>query len=502
MERLGRYGHPGELTGYLAQKTPLIERQGRQMNNFNNVPRLLIAAPQGRSGKTTITVGLIAALTARGIKVQPFKKGPDFIDPSWLTKVAGRTCRNLDSFLMDKETIKASFTTHTQGADISIIEGAMGLFDGVDVEGSGSAAEIAKTVKAPVILVVNCTRMTRSVAAMVQGYRHFDPDINVAGVILNNVARSRHENMLRASIEKYCDIPVLGIMPKGKQYTIPDRHLGLVPASEDLSLHQAVERVAEAAEKYLDLDKLLEVAARAPRLETTVGVPSSLATIKRPQQIETSQERPLVGVLMDRSFSFYYPENLEALTNAGAQLVAVDAINDQELPPVDALYIGGGFPEVMATELVNNASLRADIKNRIEQDLPVYAECGGLMFLGRSIHWNDNVYPMVGALPFDVELTKKPQGHGYMVVEVCGENPFFPVGSQIKGHEFHHSKVINLDKEKAKFAYKVTRGHGIDGQYDGLVYKNVLAAYNHLHALAVPQWAEHLVNQARRYKKW
>jgi cobyrinic acid a,c-diamide synthase len=471
------------------------------MNKFNNIPRLIIAAPQGRSGKTTITVGLLAALTARGLKVQPFKKGPDFIDPSWLTKVAGRTCRNLDSYMMDTETIKASFATHSQGADVSIIEGAMGLFDGVDIEGSGSAAEIAKIVKASVILVVNCSRMTRSVAAMVNGYRYFDPDINVAGVILNNVARSRHQNMLRASIEKYCDIPVLGVMPKGEQYTIPDRHLGLIPAEEDVSLHQAVERMAEAAEKYLDLDKILEVAAAAPEIDITTGVAPALTKIKRPHEVDYSTEIPKIGVVMDKAFSFYYPENLEAIKNAGAELVAIDAINDLHLPEVDALFIGGGFPEVMAGELEENLSLRKDIKNQIEQGLPVYAECGGLMYLGQTIIWGDKVHRMVGALPFDVELIKKPMGHGYMKVELQRETPWFSLGKKITGHEFHHSKVINLEKDKIDFAYIVKKGWGIDGQHDGLLYKNVFAAYNHLHALAVPDWAENFVKIAVKHKK-
>ncbi|WP_031514261.1 cobyrinate a,c-diamide synthase [Desulfofalx alkaliphila] len=471
------------------------------MEQVQNTPRLLIAAPQGRSGKTTITVGLIAALTARGIKVQPFKKGPDFIDPSWLTRVAGRRCRNLDSYLMDREAIRGSFVTHTQGADISVIEGAMGLFDGVDLEGSGSAAEIAKAVQAPVILVVNCIRMTRSVAAMVNGYRYFDKDVNVAGVILNNVARSRHENILRASIEKYCDIPVLGIMPKGQQYTIPDRHLGLVPATEDQSLHRAVERVAEAAEQYLDLDRLMEVASQAPPLTGKLTLPPRLKGLKRPAEVTAlSGDRPLVGVMMDGAFTFYYPENLEALSGAGAELVAIDAIKDPALPDLDALYIGGGFPEMMAAELEKNASFRADLKNRIESGLPVYAESGGAIYLGRSINWNDKKYSLVGALPFEAELTKKPQGHGYIRLAVEGDTPYFPKGSEVKGHQFHHIKLVNLDQEKISFAYRVTRGRGIVDNKDGLLYKNVLACFNYIHALAVPQWAENFVKLAARYK--
>lgn len=470
------------------------------MKEFKNVPRLLIAAPQGRSGKTTITVGLLAALTARGLKVQPFKKGPDFIDPSWLTRVAGRTCRNLDSYLMSEEAIQASFVTHSQGADISIIEGAMGLYDGVDLEGSGSAAQIAKITKTPVILVLNCTRMTRSAAAMVLGFKMFDPDINLAGVILNNVARSRHINILTSAIEKYCGVPVLGAMPKGTQYTIPDRHLGLVPAGEDESLHQALKRLAEAAEQHLNLDRLLALAKDAPVLDVGPGVPPALPTIKRPQDLKTYSQRPVVGVIMDRSFSFYYPENLEALADAGAELVAIDALNDSKLPDIDALFIGGGFPEIMAAQLEKNASIRAQIKTAIEEGLPVYAECGGLIYLGRTVNWNNQVHQMVGALPFDVELTKKPQGHGYMEVEVCGDNPYFAQGMKITGHEFHHSKVVNLEQDKVNFAYRVKRGWGIDGQWDGLVYKNVLATYNHLHALAVPAWAEGIIKQAKKYK--
>ena len=466
-----------------------------------NIPRLLIAAPKGRSGKTTITIGLIAAFVSMGLKVQPFKKGPDFIDPSWLTIVAKRKCRNLDSFLMDREKIKASFVTHSQGADISIIEGAMGLYDGVDIEGSGSAAEIAKTIKAPVILVVDCTRITRSVAAMVQGFQNFDKDVNIAGVILNNVARSRHENMLRASIDRYCGLPILGAIPKNKQYSIPDRHLGLIPAGEDQLLHEAIERMKTAVKSCLDLDKLLDIAASAQNITITETVPLSLSVLKKPEDIAASLKRPIIGVLMDQSFTFYYPENLEALYNAGAELVAVNAISDSALPLLDALFIGGGFPEVAAEKLEQNKALRKSIKENIERGMPIYAECGGLMYLGRSITWKDKVYKMVGALPFDVQMTDKPQGHGYMEVEVKKETPFLPAGMVMRGHEFHNSKIINIDTDKVDFAYEVKRGWGINGKMDGLTYKNVLASYNHLHALAVPCWAENFVKCAREYKK-
>lgn len=464
------------------------------------IPRLLVAAPQGRSGKTTITVGLIAALTARGLKVQPFKKGPDFIDPSWLTKVAGCTCRNLDSYLMEREPIRETFIRHAINADIAIIEGAMGLFDGVDLKGSGSAAEISKIVQAPVLLVVNCTRMTRSVAAMVNGFANFDPEVKLGGVILNQVARSRHEKVMRAAIAEYCDVPVLGAMPKGAQFTIPDRHLGLIPAGENQALMESVQKIGEAAAQYLDIEGILRMAREWPDL---IGAKEITPAVKIHWQrgIPQARTKPLIGVIRDRSFSFYYPENLEALVEAGADLIEISATEDTELPDLDGLYIGGGFPEVLAKELQANQAFRENLRTHIEQGLPVYAECGGLMYLGRRIHWEGQSFDMVGALPLEVEMLKKPQGHGYMHLEVLPGTPYFPEGHVVRGHEFHNSRVIDLDTGRCNFAFRVLRGHGINGEYDGVRYKNVLALYNHIHAVAEPHWAKHFVELARSWRK-
>lgn len=472
------------------------------MRELIRIPRLVIAAPQGRSGKTTISVGLMAAFVARGLAVQAFKKGPDYIDPSWLTMVTGRQCRNLDSFMMGREALRRSFVRHARDADISIVEGAMGIFDGVDLEGSGSTGELAKTIQAPVVLVVDTTRMTRSVAAMVMGFQHFDRDLNIAGVILNKVARPRHESMLRAAVEHYCGIPVLGCMPKGNDFKIPDRHLGLVPAAENEALHRAVEAVGEAAARHLDLDGLLEVARGGPPLPAVEeGLPAGICLSGKGPAPARTGDKPVIGVFCDRSFTFYYPENLEALVEAGAELSAVDSINDPVLPDVDALYIGGGFPEVFAAEIEANISLRREVKERIEDGLPVYAECGGLMYLGRTLTWRDRAYRMCGALPFDVVMSPKPQGHGYVVLEVAEENPLFQSGEVIRGHEFHHSRLVNLDRGKVGAAYRVKRGYGIDGEIDGLVYKNVLAGYTHIHAVSQPHWARNLVGLAAEYKK-
>lgn len=470
-----------------------------------NIPRLVVAAPHGRSGKTTATIGLLSALKAAGYCVQPYKKGPDFIDPSWMTRITGRPCRNLDSFLMDRQAIRASFARSALDADIAVVEGAMGLYDGVDLEGSGSTAEIAKAIGAPVLLVVDTTRMTRSVAAMVSGYMHFDPEINVAGVILNKVARRpRHEQMLRAAIERYCGIPVLGVIPKGKQFNIPDRHLGLIPAAESDDLAAAVEDAGGTAGEYLDLHSIINIARKAESFEVNQPLLSA-PVLNRQGLAALKPERPSarVAVFLDRAFTFYYPENLEALAAAGAELVPVNAIRDECMPEVDAAYIGGGFPEMFASDLAANVSLKKDLREMVENGLPVYAECGGLMYLGRKLKWNGKEHEMTGILPFDVSVTDKPQGHGYISLDVENSNLYFNEGEHLRGHEFHHSKVENLERDKVQFAFKVTRGFGLDGKHDGLIYKNVLACYTHLHSIATPGWAEKLVAAgAERSSGW
>lgn len=463
------------------------------MSREKNIPRIVITAPHGQSGKTTVSIGLIGALVKSGLTVQPFKKGPDFIDPSWLSRVSGRSCRNLDCFLMDEGAIRESVIETGKDAQIAVIEGAMGMFDGLDLEGSGSTAQIAKIIKAPVILVVNCNRMTRSVAPLVKGFKDFDPEVNVAGVILNNVARPRHQDILTGAIEKYCGLPVLGVIPKNPSFAIPNRHLGLVPAEEDAKLQQAINGIVQIAQDTLDLKKILQIASEAPAL---TGMDE-----KREEKSGGIKNSVRVGIIKDRSFTFYYPENLHSLEQAGAELVFINALEDNSLPDMDALFIGGGFPEIFARELGENKALTCQLAQRIEAGLPVYAECGGLMYLGRSIIQKEQHFPMVGVLPFDVLLKNKPQGHGYTIMEVEKENPFFTQNSTVKGHEFHNSCLVNLETKGVDFAFKVSRGHGIDGKRDGMLYKNVLACYNHIHALGTKGWAENLVSAARSFRK-
>jgi len=460
--------------------------------NGPQIPRLVIAAPHGRSGKTTITMGLVAALTDLGYIVQPFKKGPDYIDPSWLGKAARRPCRNLDRFFSTAEEVVGAFIKGAAGADVAIIEGNHGLFDGLDREGSGSTAEVARSLSAPVVLVVDATRMTRSVAAMVCGFMDFDAKIQVAGVILNQVSSPRHREMLTGSIEQYCGIPVLGVMPKSHVLRIPDRHLGLVPADEEASRERVLEWSRRKAAEHLDLKALLALAGTAGPLP--VGCP-----VYRPGRVMVPAVR--IGYFLDEAFSFYYPENLEALRAAGAQLVPINALTDHDLPEVDGLYLGGGFPEMFAGRLEANAGVRAAIRRAVDDDMPVYAECGGLMYLCRSISSKGKQYAMAGALPADVLMEDSPQGHGYTIMEVSAVNPFFPVGTLIKGHEFHHSRLVNLDRDVVRFAYTVRKGTGIDRTQDGLLYRNVLAGYNHLYAPAVPDWAEALVTRAAQRRQ-
>ncbi len=452
-------------------------------------PRLLLTALRGGAGKTTLTLGLLAAWRAEGRNVVPFKKGPDYIDPAWHALAAGRPSHNLDPFLMEGEQIKALVSRHAQVADALLIEGNRGLFDGLDARGTYSTAELAKLLKVPVVLVVDCSMTTRTAAALVMGCQHFDPEVNLAGVILNQVARPRHEAILRHTIEHYCQVPVLGAVPRLKCAVFPERHMGLVPPPEHRAAQQAVQAAKDLAQRYLDLPGLWQVASEAPPLPAAAQPLFPVVDLQNPVKI---------GIVRDAAFQFYYPENLEALEQAGARLVYLSALTDAELPSdLDALYLGGGFPETNAPALAANQNFRAALRRAAEDGLPIYAECGGLMYLGRSLKTLDGrSYPMVGLLPHDFLMGKSPQGHGYTVLEVEAENPYFRPGTRLKGHEFHYSRLQPEPGPDAQLVFHLARGTGICGRRDGLVYKNVLATYTHLHALGSPDWAPRLIRKA------
>jgi cobyrinic acid a,c-diamide synthase len=437
--------------------------------------------------------------------IQPFKKGPDYIDPSWLTIAAGRSCRNLDLFLVPKEKLIQTFEQACEKADLAIVEGAMGLYDGLDTQ--GTTAEIARLLNIPVVLLVNTSRMTSSIAAMVMGYQHFQPETNIAGVLLNYVSGIRHENKLRNAVEKYCKIPVVGSIPRDEGLRVTERHLGLIPSSESNESELTIERIGRKLESRLDLDQILTIARNTkapqvsfPLLKKEKIKKSSLPFKERDRVRGTARTQKVrIGIIRDRAFNFYYPENLEALAMEGAELLFIDSFKDP-LPKVDGLYIGGGFPEFFLEKLEKNKELRQELWKAIEQGLPVYAECAGLMYLSQKIHWEGRSYEMVGAIPAEVRISERPEGHGYVIAEIMDENPLFPVGLTIRGHEFHHSKV-SIEKG-VKFAYQIRRGYGIDGKRDGVLYKNIFAAYTHLHALGTPSWAKAFVSLAAKKGKF
>ncbi|MEM5786948.1 MAG: cobyrinate a,c-diamide synthase [Syntrophobacteraceae bacterium] len=456
-------------------------------------PRLIIAALRGGSGKTVVSLGLVAAWKQYlGLRIVPFKKGPDYIDAGWLGVAAGHPCYNLDPFLMEPQEIVRSFARHSAFGDGSLIEGNRGLYDGVDASGSYSTAELAKLLRAPVILVVDATKVTRTAAALVLGCQGLDPEVNIAGVILNQVAGKRHERVLRESIEQYCRVPVLGVISKEGGSFFPERHLGLVPPQESENTSAAVSYAASRMKDCLDIEALWKVARSAG----TLGWPYSGADPERRSSVPVR-----IGVVRDAAFQFYYPENLEALADRGAALIEISSFKNSPLPEVDALYIGGGFPESHLEVLAGNSVFRESVKAAIEGGLPVYAECGGLMFLCNRIQHHDRVYPMAGIFPFGIALGPKPQGHGYTVMECVNDNPFFEKGSVLRGHEFHYSRITDeLDPGSFPFVFKLKKGHGIVAGWDGICYKNALAAYSHIHAVGNENWANAMIAAAQSYK--
>ena len=455
-------------------------------------PRLVIGALRGSAGKTTLCAALAAALYKRGVTVIPFKKGPDYIDAAWLAMAASNPCYNLDTFMMGRTQVARSFSRHAPSGAISLIEGNRGLYDGSSPEGEHSSAELAKLIKAPVVLVIDCDKVTRTAAAMVLGCQRFDPEVDIRGLILNRVAGTRHAAVVRRSLEDHCGIPVFGTVPRMADIPFSERHLGLIPPQEHDQILQALQMAADIAGNYLDMEGLIQVAQSAPPWEDLL-VPDVLPA-------DEPADPVTIGVIRDRAFQFYYPENIEALAAEGARAIEVSAISEEKLPSVDALYIGGGFPETQAGLLADNKAFRSSLRDAAEHGLPIYAECGGLMFLGESLTVGDKYYPMVGFLAISFGMEKRPQGHGYTVLHVEEENPFYPVGTEINGHEFHYSRILSRKEDEGHLAFRVKRGIGMDGKRDGLCRKNVLATFTHVHALGTREWAEGLVGRARRFR--
>lgn len=451
----------------------------------------MVAGTSGDSGKTLVSLALLLAASYRGLVVRAFKKGPDYIDAAWLAWASGHTARNLDTFLTGFDTAVASFDLHALPNGLNLVEGNRGLYDGVDVRGTHSTAELAKALTAPVVLVVNAAKVTRTAAALVLGCQKLDEDVRLAAVILNRVSTARHEQTLRHTIESSCGIPVIGAVRKlAGPGLLPDRHLGLVTPDEHPNLAELRRQLLRLASD-IDMDAVRLLATDVPVLS-----PRGTALPEAPDARGLT-----IGYLKDSAFTFYYPENLEALAFSGATLVPVSALSAAPLPDtLDALYIGGGFPETHAERLSANTTFLESLKEAVRRGLPIYAECGGLMLLSRAIRWRGRSEPMAGVLPFEVEVCATPQGHGYTELTVDRPNLFFPEGITLRGHEFHYSRIL-LDDRRPLAVCSVRRGTGCFEGRDGIVEGNVWASYTHLNALATPEWVYGILNAARQFAR-
>ncbi len=450
-----------------------------------NTPRIVLGGTNSRAGKTVISIGLMRALRERGYRVQPFKVGPDFIDPSYHNFATGRRSRNLDGFLMKERDIKECFARCAEDADFAVVEGAMGLYDSHDaLDERGSTAHVSKVLSAPVLLIANVERIARSAAALVKGFKVFDPGVDIKGVILNRLGTERHIQKARLAVEELAGMRVVGAIPRREKAVVPERHLGLVPAHERAGVEQLFKDLASLVEEYVDVDKVIEMARAAGELEG-----SKVNELFRARK-NTSDV--VLGIVRDRAFSFYYEDNIDAFA-ARARIEFIDSIEDEKLPDIDALYIGGGFPEVFAKELEENVSLRNDIKDFCKSGRPVYAECGGLMYLGKSISVGGREYEMADFLPLKTEMESSFQALGYTISKVARDNPISAKGDLLLGHEFHHSQVKLLGD--ADYACEMVRGKGIASGKDGILVKNTLGCYSHLHVLSYPKMVENFLGK-------
>ncbi|WP_243312158.1 cobyrinate a,c-diamide synthase [Fundidesulfovibrio agrisoli] len=461
-----------------------------------SIPRLVLAGLSGGSGKTIVSLGLTRAWVNQGLRVAPFKKGPDYIDAAWLSLSARTPACNLDPFLFPDDVLLGLFAQKAAQADLAFVEGNRGLFDGGDALGSYSTSQLARKLAAQLVLVIDATKMTRTAAAIVQGCANFEPDSGLAGVILNRTAGERHRRILREAIEQYTDVPVLGTLPKLRENPIPERHMGLISNREYQGQEAILKGIAQVMADNCDLPRLLEIARGAPPMP---------ATDEDIWPVRAEGPAPRIGYVLDAALWFYYQENLEALRRAGAELVEVSLLSSEPWPELDGLYLGGGFPETQAQALADNIPVRSRVRALSESGAPIYAECGGFMYLCEELHTEGAIYPMAGVFPLATTLCARPQGLGYAEATVVARNPFHPVGAVLRGHEFHYSKCLAQSRytghgESPVLALRMERGSGMLDGMDGAVSGNTFAAYTHIHALGVPHWAENFVRAAAAFR--
>ena len=459
------------------------------MNTSVDCPRIVVAGVASRVGKTTIATGLMAALVARGLRVQGYKVGPDYIDPTYHRAATGRPSYNLDSWLSSPALVRQRFEAGMRNADIALIEGVMGLFDGrKQTRDTASTAEIAQLLNAPVVLVIDVSHMGQSVAAVVHGFQCLDPDVRLAGVILNKIASSDHEATLRYAIAEWTEVPVLGAIRRDTSLLIPDRHLGLVPAAETAI---EVQKIGSVIEEVVDVDEVVRVACAAGSLPPTVKeeYAGEIAALSGILDLPSAHIR--IGLALDMAFSFYYPELLEILADMGVEIVPFSPLQDNKLPEdVDLLYFGGGFPEVFAEQLAENTGMLVDVRAAVQCGTPVYAECGGYMYLGKAcVNADGKDHELVGILPYTFRMGTERAQVGYREITVLRDTPIAPAGTRLRGHEFHWSRVVEpLLEEHA--AYRV---EGREIRYEGYASENLLASYIHIPLAANPRILERLL---------
>ena len=465
---------------------------GKQLWRKHLMKSIVIAAPHSGSGKTTLTLGIMDALKRRGLRVAPFKVGPDFIDPGYHRLVTGTPSVNLDGWMCGLDFVRASFAHYVAGADIAVIEGVMGLFDGIDgVSEAGSSAEIAKALGAPVLLVVDARSQARSAAALVQGFARFDPGVRVVGVIFNNVASANHEAILRDALAASSpEIVLIGCLPKDLELAIPSRHLGLMTAEEHPLSEEFLRHLGQVMDRHLDLDAILSLAGSADDLPVDAGLEH------RPL---SDAGRVRIAVARDAAFCFVYEDNLRLLRERGAELCCFSPLADGALPEeTSGIYLPGGYPELFAATLARNASLMDAIRGAVEAGMPVYAECGGFIYLTQGVAGPGVTHPLVGIFPLQTRMLPRRKALGYREVELLGESVIGGAGTLARGHEFHYSEMGEMP-EQVERLYRVSR-KGTTLGLEGYRYRNCLASYIHLHFGGSPELPDSFVKQCGEYR--
>jgi cobyrinic acid a,c-diamide synthase len=429
------------------------------------IPRIVIAGATSGVGKTSITCSIIYSLQKRGFSVQPFKVGPDYIDPGYLSSISRHETYNLDAWLMGKNQLLTSFVSNSK-SDISIIEGVMGYYDGFG-GGSNYASthHVASLTKSPVLLVLDTSKTSRSIAATVLGFLKFHRNSRIVGIILNKIGSNKHELLCRSALEKF-KIPIIGIIPKNSLLNMPSRHLGLISTLENKVLKKQIEKISKTISEFIDINKIIKISK------------NSVALTKQPE-FTHKKIKTTIGVALDTSFNFYYQDNLEALRREGADLKFFSPIKDKKIPKCDGIYIGGGFPEVLGESLAKNQHMKQSIKKMSDDNLPIYAECGGLMYLTKSIFSENKKYRMIGLFDAETKMTKKMRLN-YTKGKIVSKNPISDKPHNFQGHEFHYSHLESVSSDST-FAYNLEIGEGIKENRDGLIQNNTLASYGHLY---------------------